>query len=332
MRKYTLTEILDSKYDEPPNLIEEILWEQDNVILLGAAKTTKSVFLQQLAFSTSAGTPFLDQYKVKRPCKVAYFWGEGKVPETASRCKRMAKEVAHNGENLWWFHVPGIALNHGETLEKIYELLGNFRPDIMIFDPLYKMKSHGSLKDDDVAGDMTTSWDILKEKYKCAIIVAHHEHRVKYIEKTNKIIEEGDNAIFGSFVWQAWPDHIFLLRAPEGKKSKKRFLSCVTQRSAKVIENIELILLEPDPLLFEVADDKNLTQRKIMQLLATKLKTAMHYGAIARRLAVSESSVLRGMRALVKEGIIQRLDGGMYILQEVAKNAKTDNEAQSNST
>lgn len=320
MKRYNMTDILNSEFHDPPCIIDQLVWEQDNIILLGAAKSSKSILLQQLGFSASSGEPFLDQYKVHKKCKVAMFQAEGKMPETISRCQKMAKEIPIIAENFLWFHVPGIAMNKPETPGKIIELLGDFKPDIMMFDPLYKMKSGGSLKDDDVAGDITQNMDILKDKYECTMIIAHHEHRIKIDTGSGKIIEEGDNAIFGSFVWQAWPDHILLLKKNTRVNEKARTLSCATQRSANVIEKLELQLIEPDPLLFEIREDTGIPQKKIMQYLAKNFVKALHYDAIAKGTDLAIPTVLKSLRTLIRDNIVVKTAPGMYILKEAMDN------------
>ena len=115
---YTLDELIDSTIEETPVLIAGLLYEQDNLIVLGDAKIGKSLLSMQMAFSLTAGEHFLDNFPVKRPCKVAYIQAEGKMFETFSRTKKMTKEVPHKRGNLIWVYLPMVPMDRPERDRK----------------------------------------------------------------------------------------------------------------------------------------------------------------------------------------------------------------------
>ena len=78
----------------------------------------------------------------------------------------------------------------------------------------------------------------------------HHAHRARR-DENNNIVEEGDDSIFGSFVWKAFPESVLLIEKVRGNKLYRR-LSCNTQRMGNVIEEIDLQLIEPSPFYLDV--------------------------------------------------------------------------------
>jgi RecA-family ATPase len=72
LHHYTMTDILNSEITAPPAIIKGWIWEQDNVILVGEAKASKSICGMQMAFCVSAGVPFLNYYEVPQAQNVLY--------------------------------------------------------------------------------------------------------------------------------------------------------------------------------------------------------------------------------------------------------------------
>jgi len=167
---YSLDEILDSDIEEPPALIPNLLYEMDNVIILGDAKIGKSLFTMQLSLSLTAGDTFLDTLDVVKPCKVLYVQAEGKMYETYSRTKKMVKEVPYKRGNMLWAYLPLIPMDQPTSAASFIQLAGEFKPDVIIFDPLYKLASSGSLIQDDVANRIITNLDQIKYHFDATII------------------------------------------------------------------------------------------------------------------------------------------------------------------
>jgi len=306
---YTLSELLDSKITEPPSLVPTLLYEQDNVIILGDAKIGKSLFSMQLALSLTAGEYFLDTLKVTKPCKVLYVQAEGKMFETYPRTKRMAKEVPYKRGNLLWGYLPLIPMDKPDSAKQFIQLLGDFRPDVIFFDPLYKLASTGSLVQDDVAIRIINSLDQIKYHYDATIIINHHEHRVKRKE-TGEIIDEGDNSIFGSFVWRAWPDSVLLLQKVRKQVGVLK-LSCDTQRSASVVKELRLVLEQPDPLYFEILEDIGSTEHMLVKLI--EKQHPIHWTKLVDITGLAKSTIHKALRRLRRAKKIKQLDEpGLY--------------------
>ena len=137
-----------------------------------------------------------------------------------------------------------MGLNHLITL--INE--AKISPDVIFIDPLY-MSMLGSLSDDLAARATGRNIRRLGKLFGASIVLVHHEHRPVRRQKDSTIIDEGDNAVMGSFVWKAFVNHLIQLRL---RQDKLRELSCSTQRNCRVIENMELELVQPNPLYYRI--------------------------------------------------------------------------------
>jgi len=320
--KYKIDELVNVGDKKPPCLIQNFLWKENKVIFLGEYKAGKSVFIQQLIFEGSLGEMFLDEFKVMKPLRIAYFQLEGTCYESGRRCRDMKEAVDYLNENVLWLYLPGkLKLNKPDTLEKIKEHMGNFKPDIIIIDPLYKAVSGGSLVDDAVATDLTDNLDLIMDHYRgCALILTHHEHKPKR-DYRGRIIDEGAGAIFGSYVLGAWPDHIIHLRFNREKeneiktmlgpktKIQLRNLECQVQRSGGVERNLMLELKEPRPLYWQKYEDTTQSEQDILAMVVKK--PGSHYAYIIKHTKYAPSTVSKCLRSLVgRKFLIKNKDGG----------------------
>lgn len=310
-RGWSGEELLSSNFPEPFCLIDNLIWEGDNIIVLGDAKTGKSLFSLQLLCSLTSGEPLFDTYKVQKVCNILYVQAEGKISESGSRYKRMTRDIRSEPTRVRWLHVPHIPMDREESAKDFVKLVNEefpgFIPHIIFFDPLYMMASTGSLKDDDVATRITANLNHVKDIYSCTLIINHHEHRPKTDPKNFTTLEEGDNSIFGSFVWRAWPDHIL-----RWKKTNKhgRILSCNTQRSGSVVEDIRLFFNEPDPLFFEIQEDTTQSEHVIYRyLVKTKSGGVQDFRELT---GLADSTIYKALRKLTKQGKIFKCEKGVY--------------------
>lgn len=230
-------------------IIDGLLWENQVVMLLAKEKVGKSILALQLACSVSCGEDFLGQYEVSGPRKVLYIQTESTRQETVERLRSMTTEVSWNPDNFYLLTTHALSLDTAVGLKNLIAEIeqAGFKPDLIALDPLY-MSMEGSLVDDLACRCMSRNIRELAKRFNSAVVVVHHEHRSRRGDK-GVILDEGDNSIMGSFVWKAFPNHIIHLQLkPEGLRS----LSCRTQRSSRVIEDM-LLQLVSEPLHYKIA-------------------------------------------------------------------------------
>ncbi len=248
---YSGTELMKLKDDPDNYLIEGLLWERNTVFILAKEKVGKSILSLQMACSLSCGEAFLGEYEIPEPMEILYIQAESTQHETIQRLKAMTGEggVNWNPDNFHLLAIHSLALDKDSGYDDLVDMIDKkgLKPKVIFLDPLY-MSMEGSLVDDLAARDASRNIRRLGETYSAAVVVDHHEHRPKKDIK-GRLIDEGDNSIMGSFVWKAFPNHIIHLRL---RPDNMRTLSCGTQRSSRVIENMVLEMTQPTPLMYKI--------------------------------------------------------------------------------
>lgn len=237
---------------EPDNyLIDGFLWEHQNVVILAREKVGKSILSLQMACALSCGESLFGEYEIPEPMTVLYVQTESTRHETIERLRMMTHPsgVSWTPENFHLMHTPSLSLDTDNGITWLVQAIERrkIKPRVIFLDPLYMCMS-GSLSDDLAARKASKNIRILNEHFGCTNVIDHHEHR-PIRGKTGAYISEGDNSVMGSFVWKAFPNHIIHLSM---NKDQIRRLSCTTQRSSRVIKDMQLILRHPIPLMYEI--------------------------------------------------------------------------------
>jgi len=276
---------LEIKGSEP--LIEEILFERDNSILLGREKAGKSIMALQMMCHLTSGEPFLGRYKVPKQINVAYVQGEGKLANTQANLKNMTRSIHLDKPRFCLFYYPSLALDTDEGITELRLQIESWKkPDLIILDPLY-MLMQGDLLSSTDAKRFVSNLRTLADHFQSTNLLVHHGHRPKR-NNDGSILNEGDESIFGSFVWKAYPDHILNLERVSGNKFQRK-LSCDTQRMGNLIDSIDITFIEPTPLYFELKGETRpsdtivytnldpLRPRTIVEISAT---TTLHHQTV----------------------------------------------------
>lgn len=264
--KYTAQELLTLELKGGTPLIEGLLWEQDTVVLVGKEKSGKSIFGLQLACALTSAHPFLGQFEVPKSVPVAMIQAEGKLYNTKSNLERMTRVIPCDQTKLCFFYYPSIALDHPADVEYLIQQIDSWqRPEVIILDPLY-MAMAGDLIDNQDARRMVANLRELAERYQATFIIIHHTHRAVFDRASGRVVEEGDDSIFGSFVWKAYPDNVFLLQKRTGKT--RQFVGD-TQRMDKTPTEMKLTLIgsgvEQDALYFALETQERSTPTVLLE-------------------------------------------------------------------
>lgn len=293
-------------------LVDHLLWRGDTVFVLGREKVGKSILSLQLACALTTGEEFLDTFQVFEKCKVLYIQTEGKRYETQERLANMIEGVDCDLSHFTHLFMPGMELDTKRGLDELSALLEEHRvrPDVVFIDPLY-MSMSGDMKDAKAARAWIGNVRGLVGRFNASLVIIHHTHRGIRNNRTGEMIDEGDNAIYGSFVWKAFADHILMMNWR--KKEKAYSLNCDTQRSAKVIERIDFKLHHPKPLLFTIEDaESSSTSIRIHKTLADCGPMNAH--SLVESLGINRATVYRGLRVLLKSGLVakEKIDNSMF--------------------
>jgi len=292
-------ELLNIQEDPDNYLIEGILWEHNHVILLAREKVGKSIFSLQMACSLSCGEAFLGEYEIPQAMDVLYIQTESTRHSTIQRIRAMTHEsgVNWNPDNFYLMFTHSLYLDHDDCVTWLVNSIEakKFKPKVIFIDPLY-MSMQGSLNDDTCARAIARNIRRLTQYYDAAIVLVHHEHRPRKNDKGSEV-DERDNAIMGSFVWKAFPDHIIHLKMlPSGLRA----LSCDTQRSDRVIKDMQMEMQQPLPLKYTIhgnPDHANYINTVYSHIKHKGKKCAKE---IEQELHLSLSAVKKSLAYLVK--------------------------------
>ena len=252
--RYTAEELLKAELSGSKPLIEGLLFERDNILLVGKEKSNKSTLALQMCCSLTSAEPLFGEYEVPSAVDCVYIQAEGKLASTQSNLRNMTKVIPIDAPKLLFLYYPAIPINRRDGFGQIVSDIDSWRrPDLIIIDPLYQALA-GDLSSQPDSSAMTGNLRELSERYKSAIMLVHHAHRPRK-DKEGDIIDEGDESVFGSFVWKAFPDTVWLIEKVKGHKNHRHF-SCGTQRMGNVVEDIDLLLVEPEPFYLQIRGDQ----------------------------------------------------------------------------
>jgi len=296
-------ELMSIQFQPDNYIIEALLWERQIIGLVAKEKVGKSILSLQMACCLSCGENFLGEYEIPNPMNVLYIQTESTRHETIERLRAMTHEsgVAWNEDNFYLMHTESLSLDKDSGIIWLINEIKkkNIEPQVVVIDPLY-MCMEGSLSDELPSRSAAKNLRIMSAEFDCAIILVQHEHRPRTNPKTGKTVEEGDNAIMGSFVWKAFTNHtIRLVVLPD----KTRLLSCGTQRSSRVIDKMKLELKAPLPLMYTILDSPDCpsyVSRVLQHITKNGPKSA---GEVHEETGLSLSAVKKSLGYLSKHNV-----------------------------
>lgn len=283
-------------------IIDKFLYEGDCICISSAPKCGKSLFAKQLMCALSSGSPFLDSLEVHRRCNVLYVQTEGDRSETIERLTRMREGVEISPGRIFHMNLAGIALNTPEGFATFSALAEQPRVtyDVIIIDPLYTTVK-GSMKDDNVATDWIRNVRSFKAKHSAAMIVINHDAKESF-DKEGNAVDYGNARTFGSQMWLAFFNHNFRLKKFNGMHR----LEIGVQRSGKIIEQLDMKLLEKPLMFTNNAMQAPSRENKVSELLKTENRW-MHQPEIMKRTGNSQATISRAICKLRDNKMIEEM-------------------------
>jgi len=309
---YSLVELFKMKLLPRGWLVKGFVHVKDSVLLVGGEKAGKTLIAFQLACAMTSKHPFLDmeEYEVVKECKVSYLQLEGEIEDTVDRLRLMKKSIDLEPKNFQLGFLPPLNFEDPETTAQVIKnVTAQHHPDVIFIDPVY-FALEGDLSDNKAVRKFIGQIRILKEKLDCAIILIHHTHKAK-TGQYGQMIDEGDEASFGSKFFKAYPDHTILFNYD--KKRDIRVLSCATQRSGTIVRNLNLRLIEPDPLYYRVTHDVPTKELVVYQCMPED-GSPCNYAHIHACTKLSRQTIYATVRDLVEEGRIIKDDSRRPVL------------------
>lgn len=175
----TCDELAEGDY-RPDWLIKNVIVKGQPGIVAGPSKALKTNISIDLAVSLGSGKPFLGEFAVPEPLRVAVVSGESgaaTLQETARRvCKAKGLDLAKLGDSLLWcFDVPTFSDLDGMDRLADYLRLGD--TDLVLLDPLYLMLGDIDAKN---MFEMGGALRVISEvfiKNKITPLIVHHANK-----------------------------------------------------------------------------------------------------------------------------------------------------------
>lgn len=305
-------ESLRSNSTPPETIIENFLWKEDCAMILGSEKAGKSILAQQMFISIVTGEPFLGKFEVKKPGPVVYIQAEGKRDEFVDRLNNLTMSFNKPMNDSMFLHIfkKYCPLNVPIFMEAIFEKIDaqtkiwGCNPVAICVDSVYKCIDGDLNENRDIIG-FTNAIDEFISRYNAAVSIIHHDAKEWRDDKTKEAVERGDKGSYGSVFLRAYVDHILYLKMQA--KSKSRTLTCDTQRSGKTHpETIDLLMIEPSPLCFQIKGDyKPSTEIIIHQL---RLNKQLSYARLKELTGLAQITLQQGMAVLLKDDKVGFID------------------------
>jgi hypothetical protein len=168
---------LESEPPPPDQILADTFDAGDKVAIIGSSKLRKSFFLLQMDISLAAGRDFLT-WRITKPRKVLHCQFEITDHHFHRRVKRMARAMGITatdlGDRLRIINARGLGIKGPEGIERIQTASMEFHPEVISFDPLYKLTT-GIENDAQDMKIILDAFDNLAEQTGAAPIYIHHD-------------------------------------------------------------------------------------------------------------------------------------------------------------
>lgn len=188
---------LESEPPDPDQIITDTFDVGDKVALIASSKLRKTFFLLMFLLCLAAGRSFLS-WRIPKPRRILHIQFEVQGHHYHRRVKRMAKAVeiksADLGDRFHVLNARGLGLSGPAGIAKIGLLAAAIKPDIISFDPLYKVATGAENAAEDLKG-ILNSFDELAKATDAAILYVHHDSKGNSGDKDVRDRGAGSNVL-----------------------------------------------------------------------------------------------------------------------------------------
>lgn len=300
VEKYSFEQLLATAFTPKAPLITGLVQQAQNILLVAPQKSGKSVLSLQLGLCLASGVRALE-WEVKEPRRVLYYCFEMTGDEVQAVVRRLAKACGISRADFHLRRVAYLPLNNDESFNALTEDVMAVKPHLLVLDPLYRLVK-GSLKDDDVANVITARLNTLSMSNGHATLIPHHTHRLRR-DGDGLEINEGVESYFGSFVWTAWVDKMYMLSFKKAWKEGE-FWAGFERKPEFGGKRKVWLRDEEDALAFETG---GVALGKVAREVLERLPSVSGLGVreIARVLDAAHSQVSTAIDELLDKGLVE---------------------------
>ena len=195
----------------PPQIITGVLYKGSKMIISGSSKAGKTLSLLHLGLAVANGQPWLGHNTHKHGSKVIYLDFELKPRMAAKRIAEMVRlnpAYLPTTQNFLYCGLRGQSRSLEDLVHHI-EDLPDFKPDMVIVDPFYKLATGADENDAGAISEVVNRMEQFSERLDCSFVYAHH------FSKGNKSDTDHIDRASGSGVFARDPDAILTLTPHE---------------------------------------------------------------------------------------------------------------------
>lgn len=203
MRGYTPSELLAWKPPFQEYIIQDILLTQGTLGIYGAEGVWKSMLALDMLFRVSSG---LDWFGFKTYSSPMFYY-QTEIPQAPLQ-KRTLKYMLGNknsSNNCWLCTELYSKIDKGWGYAELEKEIARTCPKGLIVDPL-NTSVGANLNDDYESGLAIDRFNMLRDKYKLAIIIIHHSRKSEHLE--GQMFHYGTDEWGGSGRWKKWLDSV----------------------------------------------------------------------------------------------------------------------------
>lgn len=217
-----LDEFCDQDLPDDDWIVPGLLNRGDRLVLTGGEGLGKTVMMRQIAVCAAAGVhPFT--YRAVPRQTVLYVDAENPKRIMVGSFSELRKSIREkrgpmDAHRLWIERRPA-GMNLSDPAERLWlsRLVALVNPDLLCIGPAYKLYvSSGKEREEDLARQVTSALDVVREEANCALILEHHAPHGDGQERAVRPI--------GSSLWLRWPEFGYGIRP--AKDFDKRTRSC----------------------------------------------------------------------------------------------------------
>ena len=169
--------LLETDPPDPDQIMKDSFDVGDKVAIIASSKLRKTFFLLQMLLSMAAGRRFLN-WQAPKPRRILHVQFEIQDHHYHRRVKKMAKALGITSDDLEdrfnILNARGLGITGAEGIEKIGLIAASINPEIISFDPLYKIATGAENAAEDLKG-ILNCFDELAKKTGAAILYVHHD-------------------------------------------------------------------------------------------------------------------------------------------------------------
>lgn len=228
----TLDEFLDKPIPPEDWIIPNLIARGDRTVITGLEGLGKTTLIRQIGVCAAAGfDPFAWAAIPTR--RVLYVDVENPrriMAKSLAQIRAPLIERNRPADDRFWVQrwPQGLDLGRSADRLKLHALCELVRPDLLIIGPAYKLYvGGGQIREEDLARQVTSALDHLREHFQFALILEHHSPHGGSNGERRTVRP------IGSSLWMRWPEFGFGLTPADGHTPARRIADVVHWRGGR---------------------------------------------------------------------------------------------------